>query len=99
MNTYINPTLVVFLAIFSDISSLAIAFDTAPYSMSPVRWNFRQMLTMCISYAVVLVAGTFVIHSTVRTSDWAPLQSVLFLEVTLTQVQAKSTAMTNTDAF
>lgn len=87
MDFVLDPSLVVFLAIFSDISSLAIAFDRAPYAMSPVRWNLRQMMTMSLAYACILVAGTFVIHSTVNTSNWAPAQEVIFLEVTLTQVK------------
>ena len=85
MKFQLNPTLVVFLAIFSDISSLAICADRSPYSMKPVRWNLRQLMTMSLAYAVILVAGTFVIHTTARTSGWAPEQHVVFLEVALTQ--------------
>lgn len=39
LNRSLNIELVVFIAIFADVATLAIAYDNAPFSRTPVKWN------------------------------------------------------------
>jgi H+-transporting ATPase len=42
LNESLNLQLVFFIAIFADIATLAIAYDNAPYSRTPVKWNLPK---------------------------------------------------------
>ena len=50
--------LVVFAAIFADIATLAIAYDNAPYSPKPVKWNLPVLWGTAIPIGIMLFAGT-----------------------------------------
>ncbi|RJE16967.1 Plasma membrane, partial [Aspergillus sclerotialis] len=64
MNESLNLQLVVFIAIFADIATLAIAYDNAPYSKTPVKWNLPNLWGMSIVLGVILAAGTWIALST-----------------------------------
>ena len=40
----LNIELVVFIAIFADVATLAIAYDNAPFSPKPVKWQFTKIM-------------------------------------------------------
>jgi len=60
LNRSLNLQLVVFIAIFADIATLAIAYDNAPYSKTPVKWNLPKLWGMSILLGCVLAAGTWI---------------------------------------
>lgn len=64
LNTSLNLQLVVFIAIFADIATLAIAYDRAPYSRTPVKWNLPKLWGTSILLGVVLAVGTWITLST-----------------------------------
>ncbi|KAF1970165.1 plasma membrane ATPase [Bimuria novae-zelandiae CBS 107.79] len=64
LNTSLNLELVVFIAIFADIATLAIAYDNAPFSKLPVWWNLPKLWGMSILLGVVLAAGTWITLTT-----------------------------------
>lgn len=99
LNESLNLQLVVFIAIFADIATLAIAYDNAPYSRSPVNWNLPKLWGMSILLGVILAAGTWITLTTMfpyTTSEkqgvnggvvqnFGKRDPVLFLEITLTE--------------
>ncbi|KAI0422394.1 plasma-membrane proton-e [Xylaria grammica] len=93
LNRSLNIELVVFIAIFADVATLAIAYDNAPYSMSPVKWNLPKLWGMSVILGVILAVGTWITVTTlyVNGEDGGIVQNngnldeVLFLEISLTE--------------
>ncbi|KAL6705378.1 plasma membrane H+-ATPase [Coniothyrium glycines] len=99
LNESLNLQLVVFIAIFADIATLAIAYDNAPYSKTPVNWNLPKLWGMSILLGVILAAGTWITLTSMfpyqtgerQGIDGGIVQNfgrrdpVLFLEITLTE--------------
>lgn len=99
LNESLNIQLVVFIAIFADIATLAIAYDKAPYSKVPVKWNLPKLWGISVLLGIVLAAGTWITLTTMfpyRTAEnqgvdggivqnFGRRDPVLFLEITLTQ--------------
>ncbi|KAJ3003578.1 plasma membrane H+-ATPase [Thoreauomyces humboldtii] len=89
----INPELVVFLAIFCDIATLAIAYDTAPYSHAPVKWDMPKIWGLAIVSGIFLAIGTWILYGTMLATGGVGgviassgnYQEVLFLEIALTE--------------
>ncbi|KAI9227427.1 MAG: h(+)-transporting atpase [Piptocephalis tieghemiana] len=86
-NEALEVTLVVFIALFSDVAVLTIAYDRAPYSQTPVDWNVPGLIGLSFALAAILVAGTFIMHTaTLNAEDFAgKTSSIVFLELALTQ--------------
>ncbi|RJE19666.1 Plasma membrane [Aspergillus sclerotialis] len=93
MNENLNLQLVVFIAIFADIATLAIAYDNAPYSTSPVKWNLPKLWGMSIVLGIVLAGGTWITLTTMLAGgedggivqNFGRRDEVLFLEISLTE--------------
>lgn len=93
MNESLNLQLVVFIAIFADIATLAIAYDNAPYSKTPVKWNLPKLWGMSIVLGVVLAIGTWITLTTMIAGgedggivqNFGSRDEVLFLEIALTE--------------
>jgi H+-transporting ATPase len=64
LNTSLNLELVVFIAIFADIATLAIAYDNAPFSKTPVKWNLPKLWGMSVLLGVILALGTWIALTT-----------------------------------
>jgi H+-transporting ATPase len=62
--------LVIFIAIFADIATLAIAYDNAPYSPKPVKWNLPLLWGTAIPMGFILFAGTWVCLRTLPEPAW-----------------------------
>ncbi|KAF3479839.1 plasma membrane ATPase [Arthroderma uncinatum] len=93
LNTSLNLELVVFIAIFADIATLAIAYDNAPFSKTPVKWNLPKLWGMSVLLGVVLAIGTWITLTTVLVGgkdggivqNFGEIDPVLFLEISLTE--------------
>ncbi|KAJ6040888.1 hypothetical protein N7444_009793 [Penicillium canescens] len=93
MNETLDLRLIVLLAIFADIATLAIAYDNASYSQLPVKWNQPKLWGESIILGMILAAGTWVTLGTMLLQGeeggviqgWGSRDEVLFLEITLTQ--------------
>jgi H+-transporting ATPase len=99
LNESLNLQLVVFIAIFADIATLAIAYDNAPYSKVPVKWNLPKLWGMSILLGLILAAGTWITLTTMFPYIVAGTQDVtggivqnkglrdpiVFLEIALTE--------------
>lgn len=91
MDQSLNLELLVFIAIFADVATLAIAYDRAPYSLTPVKWNLPKLWGMSILLGVVLAIGSWVTLTTMLTPGGGIVQnfgqrdSVMFLQIALSQ--------------
>ena len=64
----LDPTLVAFIAMFADVATLAIAYDKASFSKTPVKWNFFRLWTKAIVQGLILVGGSLICMITMRPS-------------------------------
>ncbi|EZG06412.1 plasma membrane ATPase [Trichophyton rubrum CBS 735.88] len=93
LNTSLNLQLVVFIAIFADIATLAIAYDNAPFSKTPVKWNLPKLWGMSVLLGVILAIGTWITLTTLLVGgkdggivqNFGQIDPVLFLEISLTE--------------
>ncbi|KAK6347046.1 plasma membrane H+-ATPase [Orbilia brochopaga] len=100
LNESLNLNLVVFIAIFADIATLAIAYDNAPFSKTPVKWNLPKLWGMSVLLGVVLAIGTWITLTTMLVhndgnpggnnfggivQNFGNRDEVLFLEISLTE--------------
>ncbi|ANB11299.1 H(+)-exporting P2-type ATPase PMA1 [Sugiyamaella lignohabitans] len=83
--------LVVFIAIFADLATLAIAYDNAPYSQKPVKWNLPKLWGMSILLGIVLAIGTWITLTTMFLPKGGIIQNfgevdpILFLQISLSE--------------
>ncbi|KAI9747064.1 MAG: plasma membrane H+-ATPase [Lichina confinis] len=99
LNESLNLELVVFIAIFADIATLAIAYDNAPFSRTPVKWNLPKLWGMSILLGIALAVGTWITLTTMLAhpaddsdtyrggivQNFGRRDPVLFLEIALTE--------------
>ncbi|KAK2746229.1 plasma membrane H+-ATPase [Myotisia sp. PD_48] len=93
LNTSLNLNLVVFIAIFADIATLAIAYDNAPFSKTPVKWNLPKLWGMSVLLGIILAVGTWITLTTMFAGgenggivqNFGKRDPVLFLEISLTE--------------
>ena len=93
LNTSLNLELVVFIAIFADIATLAIAYDNAPFSKSPVKWNLPKLWGTSVLLGVILAVGTWITLTTMLAHDenhgivqnFGIRDEVLFLQISLSE--------------
>ncbi|KAL0952427.1 hypothetical protein HGRIS_006700 [Hohenbuehelia grisea] len=91
LNETIRVDLVVFLAIFADVATIAIAYDRAPYARAPVEWQLPKVWIIPIVMGLILAAGTWIVRASLFThsggiiENFGSLQEILFLEVALTE--------------
>lgn len=91
LNETIDVELIVFLAIFADLATIAIAYDNASYSQRPVEWQLPKIWIISVILGILLAAGTWALRATLFTShggvvqNFGSVQEILFLEVALTE--------------
>lgn len=91
LNRSLNIDLVVFIAIFADVATLAIAYDNAPYSPKPVKWNLPRLWGMSIILGIILAIGTWITLTTMFVpkggiiQNFGSIDGVLFLQISLTE--------------
>ncbi|GAB1192793.1 hypothetical protein APSETT444_001990 [Aspergillus pseudonomiae] len=91
LNESIRSDLVVFLALFADLATVAVAYDNASYELRPVEWQLPKIWIISVILGILLAAATWVIRGTLFLPDggiiqnWGSIQEVIFLEVALTE--------------
>ena len=98
LNESLKIQLVVFIAIFADIATLAIAYDKAPYSRTPVKWNLPKLWGISIILGLILAGASFICLTTMELTPTADgiitggiaenrgkRDSILFLEIALSE--------------
>ncbi|GAA5951941.1 hypothetical protein JCM21900_000097 [Sporobolomyces salmonicolor] len=95
LNETIRVDLIVFLAIFADVATIAIAYDNAQSARRPVEWQLPKVWIISTILGLLLAAGTWIIRGTLFLGgqngkggiiqNYGSIQEVLFLEVALTE--------------
>lgn len=91
LNNSLDIALVVFIAIFADVATLAIAYDNAPYSPKPVKWNLPKLWGMSVVLGIILAVGSWIVLTTMFTrgggiiQNFGNINGVLFLQISLTE--------------
>ncbi|ODV98060.1 hypothetical protein PACTADRAFT_47882 [Pachysolen tannophilus NRRL Y-2460] len=91
LNNSLDIDLVVFIAIFADVATLAIAYDNAPYDPAPVKWNLPRLWGMSIVLGIILAIGTWITLTTMFVKkggiiqNFGSIDGVLFLQISLSE--------------
>lgn len=87
----IRVDLIVFLALFADLATIAIAYDNAHYEQRPVEWQLPKIWIISVVLGILLALGTWVLRGSLFIPDggiidnFGSIQGILFLEVSLTE--------------
>ncbi|KAI0037190.1 plasma-membrane proton-e [Vararia minispora EC-137] len=91
LNETIRADLIVFIALFADLGTIAIAYDNAPFASEPVEWQLPKIWIISTVLGALLAAGTWILRGTLFLKsggiiqNWGSVQEILFLEVSLTE--------------
>ncbi|QYT03280.1 Plasma membrane ATPase [Trichoderma simmonsii] len=91
INETIRVDLIVFLALFADLATVAVAYDNAHYEPRPVEWQLPKIWVISVVLGVLLALGTWVLRGTMYLpnggiiQNFGSVQEILFLEVALTE--------------
>ncbi|KAF8480397.1 plasma-membrane proton-e [Russula ochroleuca] len=91
LNETIRADLIVFIALFADLGTIAIAYDNAPFARAPVEWQLPRIWVVSTILGMLLAAATWTLRGTMFLDsggiiqNFGSVQEVLFLEVALTE--------------
>lgn len=91
INETIRPDLIVFIALFADLATVAVAYDNAHVEPRPVEWQLKKIWVISVILGALLAAGTWIMRGTMYLrnggviQNFGSIQEVLFLEVALTE--------------
>jgi H+-transporting ATPase len=87
----IRAELIVFIALFADLATVAVAYDNAYSEQRPVEWQLPKIWVISVVLGVILALGTWIIRGTMFlpnggiVQNFGNVQEILFLEVALTE--------------
>ncbi|KAI1263876.1 hypothetical protein F5Y18DRAFT_118694 [Xylariaceae sp. FL1019] len=91
INETIRPGLIVFIALFADLATVAVAYDNAHVEPRPVEWQLKKIWVISVILGLLLAAGTWIMRGTLFLRDggivqnYGSKQEILFLQVALTE--------------
>jgi H+-transporting ATPase len=91
INETIRVELIVFLALFADLATIAVAYDNAHFEQRPVEWQLPKIWIISVILGLLLALGTRVIRGAMNLpnggviENFGSIQGILFLEVSLTE--------------
>ena len=91
INEVIRVDLIVFLALFADLATIAVAYDNAHYEPRPVEWQLPKIWVISVILGILLAAATWIIRGAMflpnggLVQNFGSVQEILFLEVSLTE--------------
>ena len=91
INETIDVDLIVFLALFADLATIAVAYDNAHYEARPVEWQLPKIWFISVTLGCLLALATWVIRGSLFLpnggiiQNFGNVQEILFLEVSLTE--------------
>ncbi|KAI9750376.1 MAG: peroxisomal assembly protein [Chaenotheca gracillima] len=91
INETITVDLIVFLALFADLATIAVAYDNAHYEARPVEWQLPKIWIISVVLGILLALGTWVIRGTLYLpnggiiQNFGNVQEIIFLEISLTE--------------
>jgi len=91
INETIEVQLIVFLALFADLATIAVAYDNAHFEARPVEWQLPKIWIISVILGILLCLGTWVVRGALflpnggLIENFGSVQGILFLEVSLTE--------------
>lgn len=91
LNETIRAELIVFIALFADLATIAVAYDNAHFEKRPVEWQLPKIWVISVVLGALLAVGTWIIRGTMFLPNggiiqrFGSVQEILFLEVSLTE--------------
>lgn len=91
INETIRADLIVFIALFADLATIAIAYDNAHFEARPVEWQLPKIWLISVILGLLLAVGTWILRATLFLpsggviQNYGSPQEILFLEVSLTE--------------
>lgn len=91
LNETVRVDLIVFVALFADLATVAVAYDNAHWEPRPVEWQLPKIWLISVILGVLLAIGTWVIRGTMFlenggiVQNFGSVQEILFLEISLTE--------------
>ena len=91
INETVGVDLVVFLALFADLATIAVAYDNAHYEARPVEWQLPKIWIISVTLGLLLALGTWVVRGSLFVpnggiiQNFGGVQEILFLEISLTE--------------
>ena len=91
INETISADLIVFIALFADLATVAIAYDNAHSEPRPVEWQLPKIWVISVILGIELALGTWVVRGSMFLpnggiiENFGNVQEILFLEVALTE--------------
>ncbi|KAJ4389008.1 hypothetical protein N0V93_006470 [Gnomoniopsis smithogilvyi] len=91
LNETVRPDLIVFIALFADLATVAVAYDNAHVEPRPVEWQLSKIWVVSVILGGLLALGTWIIRGTMFLpnggiiQNYGSIQEVLFLEISLTE--------------
>jgi H+-transporting ATPase len=91
INETLRTDLVVFLALFADLATIAVAYDNAHYEQRPVEWQLPKIWFISVILGVLLALSTWVMRGTFYMPDgglvqnFGNVQLMLFLQISLVE--------------
>lgn len=91
INETVQVDLIVFLALFADLATVAVAYDNAHWEPRPVEWQLPKIWVVSIILGILLAAGTWIMRGTMYLSNggivqnFGAVQGILFLQIALTE--------------
>lgn len=87
----IRAELIVFLALFADLATIAVAYDNAHFEPRPVEWQLPKIWVISVILGILLAIGTWIPRGSMFlpsggiVQNFGSVQEILFLEVSLTE--------------
>ncbi|KKY39379.1 putative plasma membrane h+-atpase [Diaporthe ampelina] len=91
INETVRVDLIVFLALFADLATIAVAYDNAHFERRPVEWQLPKIWIISIVLGALLAVGTWILRGTLWLpnggviQNYGSVQGILFLEISLTE--------------
>ncbi|KAL4897593.1 E1-E2 ATPase-domain-containing protein, partial [Aspergillus ambiguus] len=91
INETIRADLIVFIALFADLATIAVAYDNAHFEARPVEWQLPKIWVISVILGILLAAATWIIRASLFLTNGGIIQNfgspqeILFLEVSLTE--------------
>lgn len=91
INETVRVDLIVFLALFADLATIAVAYDNAHFERRPVEWQLPKIWIISVILGTMLALGTWILRGTLQLhtggiiQDYGSIQGILFLEISLTE--------------
>lgn len=91
INETVRVDLIVFLALFADLATIAVAYDNAHFERRPVEWQLPKIWIISVVLGALLAVGTWILRGTLWLEnggviqEYGSVQGILFLEISLTE--------------